>query len=240
MPQILNHLGQPVGEYLEGWTIPAWPPREPAAGRFCRLEPLDPERHSPPLYSELAADREGRTWTYLPYGPFKDAGEFREWLKSYCLGKDPLFYTIIEQSTGNPLGLVSYLRINPPEGVIEVGHVIFSLRLQRTPIATEAMYLMMKRAFELGYRRYEWKCDSLNAKSRAAAERLGFQFEGIFRQDRAYKHRNRDTAWFSVIDREWPARKQAFERWLAPENFDEAGRQKKALREIKSTTSPSA
>jgi RimJ/RimL family protein N-acetyltransferase len=231
--QIVNHLGQPIGEDLKGWKIPAWPPREPAKGRFCRLEPLDPDRDAAQLYSELAADREGRTWTYLPYGPFKDFDEFQGWLKTYCIGNDPLFYTITEQASGKALGLVSYLRINPADGVIEVGHVIFSPRLQRTPVATDAMYLMMKRAFDLGYRRYEWKCDSLNAKSRAAAERLGFKFEGIFRQDRAYKHRSRDTAWFSVIDREWPARKQAFERWLAPENFDGSGRQKTALRELK-------
>src|SRR5206468_889948 len=141
----------------------------------------------------------------------------------YCLTQDPLFYTIVERTSGKPLGLASYLRINPPDGVIEVGHLIFSPRLQRTAVATDAMYLMMKRAFDLGYRRYEWKCDSLNANSRAAAERLGFRFEGIFRQDRVYKGRSRDTAWFSVIDREWPALQVAFERWLSPENFDSNG-----------------
>jgi RimJ/RimL family protein N-acetyltransferase len=229
----VNALGQPIGETLGEWKVPAWPPREPEGGRFCRLEPLEVSRHSAALYSELEADIEGRSWTYLPYGPFKDFEDFRDWLGNYCIGNDPIFYAIVEHASGKPLGLVSYLRINPSDGVIEVGHVIFSPRLQRTPAATEAMYLMMKRAFELGYRRYEWKCDSLNAKSRAAAERLGFQFEGVFRQDRAYKGRNRDTAWLSVIDQEWPARNRAFERWLSPENFDERGKQKKSLRELK-------
>jgi RimJ/RimL family protein N-acetyltransferase len=228
--EIINDLGQPIGPALPDWKIPAWPPREQAAGRFCRLEPLDMSRHAAALYAELAVEVEGRTWTYLPYGPFKGFDEFRDWLGSYCLGKDPRFYAILEQSAESPLGLAAYLRINPAEGVIEVGHLIFSPRLRRTPVATEAMYLMMQRAFEMGYRRYEWKCDSLNAKSRAAAERLGFQFEGIFRQDRVYKERSRDTAWFSIIDSEWPLLKERFERWLAPENFDANGRQRKALR----------
>jgi RimJ/RimL family protein N-acetyltransferase len=199
------------------------------AGRFGRLEPLDMNRHAASLYSELTVDFEGRTWTYLPYGPFQEFGSFQDWLTSYCLGRDPLFYTIVDAAGAKPLGLASYLRINPAEGVIEVGHLIFSPRLQRTALATEAMYLMMKRAFAMGYRRYEWKCDSLNAKSRAAAARLGFQFEGLFRQDRVYKGRSRDTAWFSIIDGEWPDREANFVRWLAPDNFDEAGRQKQSL-----------
>jgi RimJ/RimL family protein N-acetyltransferase len=201
-------------------------------GRVCRLEPLDAKTHAAPLFAELLADREGRTWTYLPYGPFEALEPFREWLTNYSLTRDPLFYTLIEITSGKPLGLASYLRINPSDGVIEVGHLIFSPRLQRTAVATEAMYLMMKRAFEMGYRRYEWKCDSLNLKSRAAAERLGFRFEGIFRQDRVYKERSRDTAWFSVIDPEWPELEKAFLQWLAPENFDAEGRQRKRLRAV--------
>jgi RimJ/RimL family protein N-acetyltransferase len=226
----MNHLGQPIGPALPDWKTPRWPPREALTGGFCQLEPLDVGRHADKLYSELEIDSEGRTWTYLPYGPFSGFNEFREWLSTYCLGNDPLFYTIVARASGKPLGLASYLRINPADGVIEVGHLIFSARLQRTAVATEAMYLMMKRAFELGYRRYEWKCDSLNAKSRAAAERLGFKFEGIFRQDRVYKGRSRDTAWFSVIDREWPELERAFVRWLTPENFDEAGKQRVSLK----------
>jgi RimJ/RimL family protein N-acetyltransferase len=228
----INDLGQPVGPALAGWKVPSWPAREPMSGRFTRLRPLDIESDAAELFSELAVDKEGRTWTYLPYGPFQDFEAFREWLMNYCLSKDPLFYTITEIASGKPLGLAAYLRINPADGVIEVGHLIFSARMQRTPIATEAMYLMMKRAFEMGYRRYEWKCDSLNAKSRAAAERLGFRYEGMFRQDRVYKGRSRDTTWFSVIDPEWPALEERFVRWLDPGNFDEAGKQRKALKAI--------
>jgi RimJ/RimL family protein N-acetyltransferase len=229
MNHAMNPLGQPVGAALPNWKAPEWPVAQVLAGRFCRLAPLSVEAHAPALYRELAVDAEGRTWTYLPYGPFGGFEEFRGWLASYCLGRDPFFYTILDASSSQPLGLASYLRINPGDGVIEVGHLIFSARLQRTAAATEAMHLLMKQAFELGYRRYEWKCDSLNAKSRAAAERLGFQFEGIFRQDRVYKGRSRDTAWLSVIDREWPGLERAFTAWLSPENFDEAGRQKAAL-----------
>jgi RimJ/RimL family protein N-acetyltransferase len=228
----INDLGQPVGPSLEDWNAPGSPRREAMSGRFTRLEPLDVMRHAAQLFSELSADRDGRTWTYLPYGPFQDFEAFREWLMNYCLSNDPLFYTITEIASGNPLGLAAYLRINPADGVIEVGHLIFSERMQRTPIATEAMYLMMNRAFEMGYRRYEWKCDSLNAKSRAAAERLGFQYEGMFRQDRVYKGRSRDTTWFSVIGREWPALEERFVRWLDPGNFDQAGKQRKVLRAI--------
>jgi RimJ/RimL family protein N-acetyltransferase len=232
MPTV-NHWGQPIGPALPNFQAPPWPAREPLTGRFARVEPLDASAHAVALFAEIGADAEGRTWTYLPYGPFTSMDEFRDWLRSYCLGKDPLFFTIIDARTGTPLGLASYLRINPADAVIEVGHLIFSPRLQRTAIATEAMYLMMIRAFELGYRRYEWKCDSLNANSRAAAERLGFQFEGIFRQDRIYKGRSRDTAWFSVIDAEWAMLRDAFDRWLAPENFDAAGKQRRTLREFR-------
>jgi len=212
--------------------MPVWPPRDGMSGRFTRLEPLNVQGHAAELFSELALDSRGRIWTYLPYGPFQDFNGFRDWLANYCLSNDPLFYTIIELASGKVLGLTAYLRINPAEGVIEVGHLIFSPRMQRTAVATEAMYLMMKRAFDMGYRRYEWKCDSLNAKSRAAAERLGFRYEGLFRQDRVYKGRSRDTTWFSVIDREWPALEEKFVRWLDPRNFDEGGRQKRALREV--------
>lgn len=234
-----NDLGQPVGPTLEKWRAPAWPSREAMSGSFASLEPLNVDRHATLVFSELAADREGRTWTYLPYGPFPSFEAFREWLTNYCLSNDPLFYAITELPSGKPVGLAAYLRINPADGVIEVGHLIFSPRMQRTALATEAMYLMMKRAFEMGYRRYEWKCDSLNAKSRAAAERLGFRYEGLFRQDRVYKGRSRDTTWFSVIDREWPALEEGFVRWLEPGNFDERGKQKKGLREVQGTNAVS-
>ena len=147
-----------------------------------------------------------------------------------CLDDDPLFHAVVDRANGRATGVASYLRIEERAGVIEVGHINYAPPLQRTPASTEAMYLMMRRVFdELGYRRYEWKCDALNAPSRAAARRLGFRFEGIFRQATVYKGRNRDTAWFSVLDSEWPALKAAFERWLSPENFDEDGRQRQSL-----------
>jgi len=169
MEPSVNQLGQPIGFPLPAWTPSPSPPREPMEGRFCRLEPLDPGRHAAHLFAANAADVEGRSWTYLAYGPFYTLGEYREWMSTFCLGDDPLFFAIVDRSDGEPRGVASYLRIAPASGSIEVGHIHYSLRLQRSPAATEAMYLMMKRAFELGYRRYEWKCDSLNAPSRRAA-----------------------------------------------------------------------
>lgn len=201
-------------------------------GRFCRLEPLDPARHATDLFEAFSLDRSGAMWTYLPYGPFEGFEAYVGWMKSACLGDDPLFFAIIDSSSGRAVGVASFMRIDPAMGVIEVGHLGFSPRLQRTPAATEAMYLMMRRAFELGYRRYEWKCDSLNAPSRAAALRLGFAYEGLFRQAVVVKGRNRDTAWYSVIDAEWPALRDAFERWLAPANFDAQGAQRQRLSEL--------
>jgi len=201
-------------------------------GRYCRLEPLDPDRHAAALFAANAADADGRTWTYLPYGPFRELAEYYDWMKSYCLGDDPLFFAIIDRADGQPAGVASYLRISPASGSIEVGHIHYSPRLQRRPAATEAMYLLMKRAFELGYRRYEWKCDALNAPSRSAAMRLGLSFEGIFRQATVYKNRNRDTAWYAAIDSEWPALRAAFEKWLAPANFGSSGKQNARLSDL--------
>ena len=169
-------------------------------------------------------------WTYLSSDSFERLEDYRAWLTPMAQSQDPLFHTIVDRGTGMPAGIAAYLRIDPPMGVIEVGHIAFSPLLQRTPAATEAMYLLMRRAFdELGYRRYEWKCDSLNAPSRAAADRLGFRYEGIFRQALVYKGRNRDTAWYSIVDKEWPARKAAFEAWLDPSNFAADGRQIRPL-----------
>ncbi len=160
-------------------------------------------------------------WTYLPYGPFKSIEAFENWLVAECTDSDPLFYVVIDNKSGEAVGITSYLRINPEIGVIEVGHIHFSPRLQKTPMATEAMYLMMRHAFdEQGYRRYEWKCDNCNEGSKNAALRLGFKFEGVFRQATIYKGRNRDTAWFSILDSEWLQQKAAFECWLHPKNFD--------------------
>ncbi|HUH84021.1 MAG TPA: GNAT family protein [Stellaceae bacterium] len=233
MTQQRNSFGQPIGFPLPQWQPRARPPRSAMAGRFCRLEPLDPERHAAALH-EGNRQGDGRNFTYLAAGPFATLADYRCWIEKTCLGQDPLFHAIIDLASGRPVGVAAYLRIEPAVGVIEVGHINYSPRLQHHPAATEAMFLMMRRVFdELGYRRYEWKCDSLNAPSRAAAERLGFRYEGLFRQAAVYKGRNRDTAWFSILDSEWPALRGAFERWLAPENFDDGGRQRRRLQEFR-------
>lgn len=224
-----NDLGQPIGFAVEGWRPPPRPPREVMEGRFCRLEPLDPDRHAKDLHRANELDGDARGWTYLPYGPFEGIEEYRRWMDVACRGDDPLFFAIIDGATARAVGVASYLRIDPGNGSIEVGHLRFSPLLQRTPAATEAMYLMMKRVFALGYRRYEWKCDALNAPSRAAALRLGLSFEGVFRQATVYKGRNRDSAWFAATDREWPALDEAFRRWLDAANFDGRGNQRVRL-----------
>lgn len=229
MPVEVNALGQAVGFAVGGWTPPALPPPAPMTGRACRTEPLDPERHGADLYAADSLDADGRSWTYLPYGPFATPDDYRAWLHKVAAAADPQFHAIIDLATGKPVGLASYLRIDPAAGSIEVGHIHYSPPLQRTVAGTEAMYLMMKRAFELGYRRYEWKCNALNAASRAAAQRFGFSYEGVFRQARVDKGRNRDTAWYAAIDREWPALGGAFRRWLDPSNFDQRGRQRISL-----------
>lgn len=236
-----NELGQPLGAALSGWEPRQAPPREPMIGRLCRVEPLDPARHADDLFAAYAEDREGRNWTYLGYGPFANLKAFRDWMEKSCLGADPLFHAVVDQQSGKALGMASYLRIDPAMGVIEVGHIHFSPALQGKPMSTEAMYLMMARAFDaLGYRRYEWKCNALNLASRRAALRLGFTFEGIFRQHMIIKGRNRDTAWFALLDNDWPRAKAAFETWLDPANFDAAGQQKRGLAEIRAATPASA
>ncbi len=229
MDHVLNTLGQPVGRPLPGWAAPPRPPREPLTGRFCRLEPLDPEKHGPELFQANSLDTVGRLWTYLPYGPFDSLDAYLGWIRAECLGEDPLFFAIIENTGGKALGVASYMRISPRDGVIEVGHINFSPPLQRTPAASESLYLLSELVFRLGYRRLEWKCDALNTPSRAAAERLGFRFEGVFRQATIYRGRNRDTAWYSIIDSEWPRLDSAWKRWLNPSNFDTRGRQRERL-----------
>jgi RimJ/RimL family protein N-acetyltransferase len=226
-----NTLGQPIGFDVPGWHAPPWPPRSVMGGRHCHLEPLE-ERHAPDLHAANIRDVEGHNWTYLPYGPFSSEDEYRRWLVSACLGKDPMFFAVLDRALGRATGVASYLRIQPDHGSIEVGHINFSPLLQRNRAATESMYLMMKHAFDPGYRRYEWKCDALNAPSRAAALRLGLSYEGIFRQATVYKHRNRDTAWYATTDAEWPALRAAFERWLDDANFDESGRQRARLSDL--------
>jgi RimJ/RimL family protein N-acetyltransferase len=224
----VNELGQPIGAALPSWSPPPRPPREAMEGRFCRVVPLE-ERFAQELYAAHSADRDGRTWTYLAYGPFASFDDYRRWMRDHWLGPDPFFYAIVERRADRALGVAAHMRIQPDAGTIEVGHVHFSSALQRTPAATEAIFLMAQRAFALGYRRFEWKCDALNAPSRAAAQRFGFSFEGIFRQAIVVKGRNRDTAWYSMIDREWPKIRAVFERWLAPANFDDDGRQRESL-----------
>jgi RimJ/RimL family protein N-acetyltransferase len=199
-------------------------------GRFSRLEPLDSERHARDLFDANSLDVEGRNWTYLPYGPFKAFEAYYAWVVDLSARTDPQMWAILDGASGRAVGVAGYLNIVTQVGSIEVGHLHYSPLLQRTPAATEAMFLMMRRAFELGYRRYEWKCDALNVPSRRAAERLGFSYEGLFRQARVNKGRNRDTAWYSIIDREWPALEAAFERWLDPSNFDHQGKQRDPLR----------
>ena len=218
--------GQPVGEPVDG------PPGQrpgplTLSGRFGRVEKLAPA-HAEALW-QAVKDRD-HIWTYMPsYGPFPDAAAFSQWVPARAVLDDPYSYAIIDAS-GRAVGIIALMAIRPEHRVIEVGHVVYSPALQRTPLATEAQYLLARYAFEtLGYRRYEWKCDALNAASRRAALRLGFSFEGILRQHMIAKGRNRDTAWFSILDSEWPARKRNFERWLAPDNFTEDGKQKLGL-----------
>jgi RimJ/RimL family protein N-acetyltransferase len=219
--------------------IPARRP-DPAvtlAGRLVRLEPLDAARHAGELFraSDVARpNADPRLWDHLPYGPFADAGALADWAAARAGSTDPVFYAVVDAATGLAGGVVSLLRITPEHGVIEIGHVWFGAALQRTPQATEAIFLLARHAFDaLGNRRLEWKCDAANARSRAAAQRFGFTFEGVFRQHMVVKGRNRDTAWFAIVDGEWPAVRAAFEAWLAPGNFDADGRQLRSLADLR-------
>jgi RimJ/RimL family protein N-acetyltransferase len=234
MSQCTNDLGQPIGFAVDGWSARPRPPRTAMAGRTCRVEPLDPERHAADLHAANGAAETAADWTYMAYGPFATLEAYQDWMARDCLGDDPLFHAVIERTSGRAVGVASYLRIVPAVGVIEVGHIQYAPALQRTVAATEAMALMAARVFdELGYRRYEWKCDALNARSRRAALRLGFRFEGVFRQATIYKGRNRDTAWFAITDDEWPSHRAAIEAWLDDANFDAEGRQRRRLEELR-------
>jgi RimJ/RimL family protein N-acetyltransferase len=213
------------------WSPARTPERTPLEGETVRLEPVDPARHARDLFT--ASESAPSLWDHLAYGPFENQEAFTDWLEDRAASDDPLFYAIIDRASGRAQGMASYMRIMPEHGVIEIGHIWFAPILQRTRQATEAIYLLARHAFDdLGDRRFEWKCDSLNVPSRRAAERFGFVYEGVFRQHMVVKGRNRDTAWFSIIDREWPAVRAAFEAWLAPENFDVEGRQRKSLRDV--------
>jgi RimJ/RimL family protein N-acetyltransferase len=219
-----------IGALLPGWTPPPRPPRAPVEGHFVRLEPAQADRHAAPLHAAFTGH--DALWTFMSYGPFASAAAYHRWMRDEAQGEDPDFRVLIDRATGQPGGIASYLRIAPAAGAIEIGHICLSPALSRTRAATEAFALLIGRAFALGYRRVEWKCDALNRPSRRAAQRLGFSFEGIHRQATVVKGRNRDTAWFSVIDGEWPALEAAFEAWLAPANFDAQGRQREALSDL--------
>ena len=227
-----NSFGQPIGAPLPDWRPPPAPTRGSLQGRLCRVESFDLDRHAESLYEANALDQDGRTWTYLPYGPFESLAVYRTWAEACCAGNDPAFYAVVEHRNARAVGVASYLRIQPTSGSIEIGHIHFSPELQRCAAATEALHLLIDHAFTLGYRRCEWKCDALNAPSRSAAQRLGFSYEGTFRQATVYKGRNRDTAWYAIVDSDWPRISAAHSRWLSPDNFDSSGAQKTRLSDL--------
>ncbi len=218
------------GDPVPNWVAPPRPTMAPLMGRYARLVRLDADTHAADLHRANSADT--AIWDYLPYGPFSSAAAYHRWVRQITAGDDPLFYAVQNIATGQFGGVASYLRITPEMGSIEVGHINFAPELQRTRAATEALFLMMDWAFEAGYRRFEWKCDALNIPSRRAAQRLGFSYEGIFRQAAIVKGRNRDTAWFACIDSEWPALREAFGAWLVPSNFDGDGKQIERLSDL--------
>jgi RimJ/RimL family protein N-acetyltransferase len=204
------------------------PPKQPIDGRYVRLEPIDPARHVADLHAVSKDD--DTIWNYLGYGPFADSAEMRTWLDGCAASSDPLFFAIIDKATGKAVGMLTFMRVDAKGGAIEIGHIWFAPILKQTRQATEAIFLTMREVFDRwGYRRLEWKCNSRNAPSRAAALRFGFSYEGLFRQHLLVRGRNRDTTWYAMIDSEWPEIKAAFERWLDPKNFDAAGRQKTPL-----------
>lgn len=226
-------LDREMGPRLH-WTPARRPDRVRLQGQYVALEPINAERHASALFE--AAQGEGADpllWLYMGNGPYGDLDEYRAWVESASASPDPLFQAVIP--TGDePAGQVSYMRIDPPHGVIEIGHIWFGGRIQRSPATTEAIYLLARHVFDdLGYRRLEWKCNARNERSKAAAERLGFTYEGTFRNAVVVRDRNRDTAWFSIIDSEWPKVRAAFETWLDPSNFDTEGRQRRSLQEIR-------
>ena len=221
---------RPVGPIVDDWTPPPHPPATEMLGRYAKVAPFDLEAHSRQLYDLNTED--DAIWDYMPQGPFSDFEAYQDWMAENALGTDPMFHTIVNLETGRAEGVATYLRITPSAGSIEVGYITYSPALQRTRAGTEAMILMMRRAFDLGYRRYEWKCNALNQPSRNLAMRLGMSFEGVFRQAAIVKGRNRDTAWYAAIDKDWPAISDAFDTWLDPANFDAGGRQKTRLSDL--------
>jgi RimJ/RimL family protein N-acetyltransferase len=224
-----NQFGQPVGTALPDWQPRQHPQRETLEGRLCRLEPLV-VHHADALFAAYQLAEDTRSWTWLLREPDSTAQEYKNWVASVVELQDPIHFAVIDKQTGQPVGTLALMRIDSKNGVIEVGHVHFSPLLSRTPMSTEAQWLLMRYAFDqLGYRRYEWKCNSLNEPSRRAALRMGFQFEGRFRQALVIKGHNRDTDWFSIIDSEWPLVDWAMQKWLAAENFSSDGKQIRSL-----------
>ena len=219
-----------LGAVVEGWTPPPKPGPRRITGNFAALERLDAEAHAADLFEAFAGDPS--LWDYMYSGPFTSASSFHRWIRECAATPDFCYFAIRDLATDSFSGLAAYLRITPEAGSIEVGSICFGPALQRTKAATEAMYLMMQWAFEAGYRRYEWKCNALNMPSRRAAQRLGFSYEGISRQAVVVKGRNRDTAWFAIIDKEWPALREAYAAWLAPSNFTPAAKQRESLADL--------
>lgn len=229
-----NNYQQPIGFPVPNWTACPYPQPLILEGDYCHLEPVNADKHLDALFAAYYLAEDDRDWTYLFSERPTNKDAFHHYLKQLEQSRDPLHFTIIDNQTEQPVGTIALMRIDPQHGVIEVGHVVFSPLLKQTIMSTEVHFLLMQYVFEqLGYRRYEWKCDSLNAPSRKAAERLGFTFEGIFRQAIVYKNRSRDTAWFSIIDHEWAKMQYAFQNWLSADNFDENGKQKKTLQTIR-------
>ena len=217
------------GEIVESFSIPPHPKGISIEGKLVDLKPLIASEFAEELFISNAIDKEGINWAYLPYGPFESQADYAKWIKSFEEGDDPIFFAIISKKLKKAIGIASFLRINPAQGLIEVGHINYSPLLQKTTEATEAMFLMMRWVFDNGYRRYEWKCNALNLKSRRAAQRLGFSYEGVFRQMTISKGRNRDTAWFAIIDKEWQDLKRCFDQFLSESNFDNNGKSKVSL-----------
>ena len=217
------------GEIVESFSIPPHPKGISIEGKLVDLKPLIASEFAEELFISNSIDKEGINWAYLPYGPFDSQIDYAKWIKSFEEGDDPIFFAIISKKLEKAIGIASFLRINPAQGLIEVGHINYSPLLQKTTEATEAMFLMMKWVFDNGYRRYEWKCNALNLKSRRAAQRLGFSYEGVFRQMTISKGRNRDTAWFAIIDKEWAEIEKCFDQFLSESNFDNNGKLKVSL-----------
>lgn len=215
---------------LVGWTPPPAPPRTRRPGRAMDLVPLDPARHGDDLRDVLCGPQaDPRQWDYLPYGPFGERVDFDAWLARLHTGTDPLFFAVESHADQRAHGLIALMRMEPEHGCAEIGHVLFGASMQRSPLGTEAVYRLLRDLFESGHRRVEWKCDTRNLRSMRAAQRYGFVPEGVFRRHRVVKGANRDTAWFSIVDAEWPSRAAAFEQWLSPDNFDAGGRQRRPL-----------